>query len=176
MRMTLMQQVSQSTPPKSSKFSVNLGNQGPFILMIVVIYFVFFGLIANSYERNIDEQLIWVYHTFFSVSLEINSNLVIPLYGAPILILFLVCLFLTYNEDIYHYGIRKSIWLVPIINFISIVFHWMIYGFSLRPLQLLFGHYQGYLTMVILLAINLSGAICGWKLKDYVIKRKNRLE
>jgi hypothetical protein len=87
----------------------------------------------------------------------------------------LVCFLLTYAEEIPYYGIKSSLWFVPITITFSIFWHWMIFGISVEPFYLLFGHYNGYLNMIILTAINLSSSFAGMRLKQYFIEKQTRL-
>lgn len=146
---------------EKDRVKFDFGKQGGYILAILIIYFVFFGLICSFYGRDINEELIWLYTTIFEVN-----------FGTPALLLFFISLILTYKEDVYHYGIKNSIWLNFFIILFSFFWYWTLKGFSLAPFILLFGSYQGYLTILILIAISLAGALSGWKLKEYVLKRK----
>jgi hypothetical protein len=85
----------------------------------------------------------------------------------------LVCFWLTYKEDIAHYGIRASLWLVPFIVFEGFFFYLIMFGFSFEPLLLQFASIQGYVNLLILFGINISGALSGMFLKRYI---KARLE
>ncbi len=137
--------------------ALNPGNQGALVLAFVSISLLYFGVIGNVLLREINEGLIWHFTIYFKV-----------LYGLPILILFFTCFGLTYVQDIYHYGIKHSFWLVPVINMISIGWFWIMYGFSADPLILLFARWQGYLHIFILYVINLSGAFAGARFKKWI--------
>ncbi len=146
---------------KKDRIKFDLGKQGGYIIAILIIYFIFFGLINSYYGRYINEELIWLYKTIFEVY-----------FGIPALILFLTCLILTYKEDIYHYGIKNSIWLNFFIFTFAFSWHWILKGFSWNPFILLFLNYQGYLSILVLISISIAGALSGWKIKQYIIKKK----
>lgn len=153
--------------------SINWGRQGGVILAYITVLLGFYGIIANlvmvdeygkwiSYldprmDRNI---LIWPYQTYLQTFL------------LPILFLFLICFLLTYKEDIPLYGIKASIWLVPVIVVEGFIFYWLMFDLSIEPFLLQFGRVEGYLNVVLLFIVNISGSFSGMKLKQYVSKKK----
>ncbi|MHA1235557.1 MAG: hypothetical protein ACTSQL_10785 [Promethearchaeota archaeon] len=82
--------------------------------------------------------------------------------------LFIICFWLTYKEDIPHYGIRASLWLVLLIVFEGFVFYFIMFGFSFEPLLLQFASLKGIINLLILFGINIGGAFSGMYLKKYV--------
>jgi len=92
--------------------------------------------------------------------------------GLVVLLLFFVSFVLTYSEDIPYYGIKASIWLVPFLIIEAFVFHLIIFGFSFEPLILQFGRLEGYINILILMMITLSGSNLGKRMKIYANKRK----
>jgi hypothetical protein len=106
--------------------------------------------------------LIWTYTTY-TRSFFIGAILVL-----------VVCFILTYKEDIPHYGIRASIWLVPIIIIEGFIFYFVMFGFSFEPIILQFVHIEGYLNILILIGLTLSGSLIGMKLKQLSIRKKEK--
>jgi hypothetical protein len=166
-------------------FFFDSGRQGKFFLAILIIFFAFFGVIAEAFKREIHEELIWLYLTFpkvdewlFSGILQIPNSENWVYFGIiPILILFFTCFILTYKEDIYLYGFKHAIWFVPFI--ISCSFFWYSYinywrpsadasWDAISPFILLFGSWQGWVNILILVTINLAGAFTGWQVKELV--------
>jgi hypothetical protein len=96
----------------------------------------------------------------------------LPTYFLPPLLLFLVCFFLTYKEDIPHYGIKASIWLVVLLIAEGFIFYALMFGFSTEPIMLKFGSIWGYLDILILFWIAITGAVAGMKLKKRVNRRR----
>ena len=92
------------------------------------------------------------------------------------MILFSVCFILTYREDNPHYGIKNSIWFVPLIALVSFIWYWIVFGFSIYPFVLQFARWQGYINLIILFAISVGGAISGMRLKIYVTSRRENIE
>ena len=92
---------------------------------------------------------------------------------SPIL-LFLVSFILTYKEDIPHYGIRASIWLAPTLVIEGFLFYLGMFGFNFDPFILQFAHFEGYLNILILVALTLSGSLIGMKLKQFSIRKKEK--
>ena len=164
-------------------FFFDSGRQGKLFLAFLVIFFVFFGIISDAFKRDIHEELIWIYMTFpkvfeYQTRLFSNTPQTWIYFGIiPILILFFACFILTYKEDIYLYGIKHSLWLVPFILGCSVFWYYYIYYWRpvedaawvpISPFLLLFGTWQGWVNILILFAINLAGAFAGWQVKELV--------
>ncbi|HEC38460.1 MAG TPA: hypothetical protein ENI29_09495 [bacterium] len=96
----------------------------------------------------------------------------LPTYFLPPLLLFLVCFVLTYKEDIPHYGIKASIWLVPFLIAEGFILNAIMFGFSLESVILKFGSIWGYLDIIILFCIVISGSLAGMKVKKLVIRKR----
>ena len=90
------------------------------------------------------------------------------------ILLFIVCFIMTYKEDIPHYGIRASIWLVPTIIVEGFIFYYIMFGFSLEPFILQFAYFEGYLNILILIGLTLSGSLIGMKLKQFSVRKKEK--
>ena len=160
----------------SGHIKLVLKNQGVFITGFLTIFFLYFGAISNIImfnERGFQIPksewtegflLIWSYQTYLRA------------YFIPPLILFLVCFILTYREDNPHYGIKNSIWFVPLIVLVSFLWYWLIFGVSIDPFLLQFASWQGYINLIILFAISVGGAISGMRLKIYVTSRRENIE
>jgi hypothetical protein len=150
---------------------IDWGRQGGVIFAYVVVLLGYYGIIANTMlfdqyghwisfvdmDRTI---LFWTYTTY-------STN-----FFLPALLLFGVCLLLTYKEEIPHYGIKASIWLAPILIGEGFIFYALMFGFSIEPLILKFGTIQGYIDIIIVFALAISGAICGMKLKQFTTSRR----
>ncbi|TFG23889.1 MAG: hypothetical protein EU533_02705 [Promethearchaeota archaeon] len=108
-------------------------------------------------------MLIWTYITYGR-----------GFFLSPILI-FLICLVMTYKEDISHYGIRASIWMVPTIIAEGFIFYFGMFGFCLDPFILQFAYFEGYLNILILFGLTLSGSISGMKLKQLSVRKKRKI-
>lgn len=114
---------------------------------------------------NMDRTiLIWTYTTY-TRSFFLSA-----------ILLFSICLIMTYKEDIPHYGIRASIWLVPTIIVEGFIFYSVMFGFSLEPFILQFAYLEGYLNILILIGLTLSGSLIGVKLKQLSVRKKKILE
>ena len=96
----------------------------------------------------------------------------LPTYFLPPLLLFVVCFVLTYKEDIPQYGIKASLWLVPLLIAEGFIFYALMFGFSYEPIMLKFGSIWGYLDILILFWIAITGAVAGMKLKKRVNRRR----
>lgn len=164
---------SINTQDFKTYFKIDWGRQGSVFVGYIVIILGYYGIIANTMLFNqygnwisfveMDRTiLIWTYttytHSFFLSAI----------------LLFLVCFFLTYKEDIPHYGIRASIWLVPILVVEGFIFYFSMFGFNLEPFRLQFIHSEGYFNILILLGLTLSGSLTGMKLKQWAVRKKEK--
>lgn len=151
---------------------IDWGRQGGVILGYIVVFLGYYGIIANT--MMFDEYghwisfvdmdktiLFWTYTTYLS-----NFFL-------PALLLFFICFMLTYKEDIPHYGIKASIWLVPLVIAEGFIFYAMMFGFTTEPLILKFSHIEGYLDILIISGLAISGSISGMKIKQFRVQRRN---
>ncbi|MHA2270050.1 MAG: hypothetical protein ACXAB8_19820 [Promethearchaeota archaeon] len=91
----------------------------------------------------------------------------------PALLLFGVCFILTYKEDIPHYGIKATIWILPFLIAEGFIFYTIMFGVSSEPIVLKFLRIEGYIDIIIVVGVALSGSICGMKLKEFRVKKKN---
>lgn len=181
---------------RKGHIKIDWGRQGGVILAYVVALLGYYGIIVNTvmyddygnwvsftniineldlskveiYERSIlcndyglchGEWIFWTYTTYLK-----NYFL------APLL-LFFICFLLTYKEDIPHYGIKASIWLVPLIIAEGFIFYNIMFGFSSEPFILKFTRIEGYVDIIILFGLAISGAIGGMKAKQYMEQRKS---
>ncbi len=153
--------------------SINWGRQGGVILAYIAVLLGFYGIIANivmvgeygrwiSYlDPRMDRTiLIWPYKTYLQT------------FFLPVLFLFLICFLLTYKEDIPLYGIKASIWLIPLIVVEGFVFYWLMFGLSIDPFLLQFTRVEGYLNVFLLFIVCFSGSFIGMKIKQIVSKKK----
>ena len=165
-------------------WKINWGRQGRVTFAYIIVFLLYYGIIVNlimfdegvnwfSFEtipgepdviaipETVKSMIFWTYE-FFLASFML-----------PCLLLFLVCFWLTYKEDIPHYGIRASIWLVPFIFFEGFFFYLIMFGFSLEPFVLQFASIKGYINLLILFGINIFGALSGMYLKNYIKNLRN---
>lgn len=156
---------------KKSNIKIDWGRQGGVIMAYIIVLLGFFGIIANtimidrfgdwiSFTEMDRTILIWPYLTY-------TQNFFLPL-----LLLFFICFLLTYKEDIHHYGIKASIWLVPFIVAQGFVFYWIMFGFSFEPFILQFLYGEGYVNVLILFGTALTGALIGMQVKQIIIKKR----
>jgi len=150
---------------------IDWGRQGGFFFAYIVVLLGYYGIIANTmlFDKyghwisfvDMDRTILfWTYTTYLKS------------FFLPALILFGVCLLLTYKEDIPHYGIKASIWLIPILVIEGFIFYAIMYGFSIEPLLLKFGRIEGYIDIIVISVVAVSGAVAGMKLKQFTSKRR----
>lgn len=154
----------------------HMKNQGLFVVAFIVLFYGYYGIMCNMLMYNtLGNQI--PKSTWEEGFLVIWSFLAYPrTYFLPALLTALVCFLLTYAEEIPYYGIKSSLWFVPITVTFSIFWYWMIFGVSLEPFRLLFGHFNGYLNILILTAINLSSSFAGMKTKQYILEKQSKMK
>jgi hypothetical protein len=80
---------------------------------------------------------------------------------------------MTYKEDIPHYGIKASLWLVPILIIEGFILYSVMFGFTSEPIYLRFMRIEGYIDILVLFGLALSGSVSGMKFRQYMERRKN---
>ncbi len=152
-------------------FKVDWGRQGGLIVGYIVVLLGYYGIIANTIMFN-------QYGEWISF-LEMNKSILIYTYQSyiqsfffPAILLLLVSFLLTYKEDVPQYGVKASIWIVPFLIIEGFVFYFIMFGFSLEPLILQFTTLEGYINILILYVLLISGSVSGLKLKQRSLKKK----
>jgi len=154
-------------------FHIDWGRQGTVIFAYIFVLLGYYGIVANIVL--LDDIGFWIPYPEMDPTILFWTYKVYPqtLY-LPILLLFLISLLLTYKEDIPHYGIKASLWFVPLLIVEGFLFYWIMFGFSVEPFILQFAHGEGYLNILILYGCTFTGALSGMKLKQIIKKRKYR--
>jgi len=129
------------------------------ILLVLIPVFIIFIL-----------DLYW--NLFNIVNVISTGTLYLTVQAFSIVLLFVVCFGLTYKEDIPEYGIKVSLWMVPLIIALGFFFYTLMFGFSIEPFVLQFGSGAGYINVLILILTVLSGSLSGMKIKKEITKRK----
>jgi len=168
-------------------FHLDWGRQGTVILAYIVVLLGYFGIVANIIL--IDERGLWIPFTEMDPTVLFWTYKIYPqTFYLPILLLFFICFLLTYKEDIPHYGIKASLWIVPSLIVEGFLWYWIMLviqcrlepnmGFCIldrfaEPFIYQFAHGEGYLNILILYGITFTGALSGMKLKQFIkIRRK----
>ncbi|MHA1192066.1 MAG: hypothetical protein ACTSP9_07190 [Promethearchaeota archaeon] len=151
-------------------FQIDWGRQGGVILGYIVVFFGYYGIIANTVM--FDQYGNWISFTEMDKSLLIFTyQTYIQSLFLPAILLLFVSFFLTYKEDVPQYGIKASIWIVPFLIAQGFIFYFIMFGFSMEPFILQFASIEGYLNVLILYVLLISGSVCGMKLKQRRIKK-----
>ncbi len=156
---------------QKKRINIDFGRQGGVFIGYIIIILGFYGIIANTVMMDRFNEwipfldmdrtlLIWPY-------LSSSQN-----FFLPFILLFVVCFALTYKEDIPAYGIKASLWLVPIIIAEGFLFYWGMFGISLEPFTLQFLYVEGYINIMLLFLMVIIGSFLGMVLKKLVVKRK----
>jgi len=161
---------TNDTKTKGS-FHTDWGRQGMVIFAYIAVLLGYFGIVANVILIN--DIGFWIPFTEMDPTILIWTYKVYPdTFYLPILLLFLISFLLTYKEDIPHYGIKASLWLVPPLIAEGFLFYWIMFGFSAEPFILQFAHGEGYLNILILYGCTFTGALSGMKIKQIIKKRR----
>jgi len=144
---------------------IDLSRQTNFVLAILLVYFLFFGYIANVFLKEVGLRLIFLHHILFNPETYIST-----------IILSLIIFFMVYREDFFQFGLRNAIWIIPIIIGISWIWYWIIYGFDIMIIIIFFINLEGYITLLSLFGINFVTAIIASYIKILILKRKKELD
>jgi hypothetical protein len=167
-------------------FHLDWGRQGTLIFAYILVLIGYFGIVANIVL--IDDRGLWIPFTEMDPTILFWTYKIYPqTFYLPILLLFFICLLLTYKEDIPHYGIRASLWLVPSLIVEGFLWYWIMllircrlapnWGLCIlenvaKPFIYQFAHGEGYLNILILYGCTFTGALSGMKLKQFIKKRR----
>jgi len=171
---TKIKKEGEEAGKQRKRININFGRQGGIFLGYVIIILGFYGIIANTVMTDRFGEWIFIG--------DMNRTLLIWPYLAsfrnfflPFLLLFIVCFALTFKEDIPAYGIKASLWLVPVIIAQGFIFYWSMFGFSLEPFTLQFLHLEGYVNIILLYSTVLIGSFLGMILKRLATTRKEEV-
>jgi len=156
---------------RKGHIKIDWGRQGGVILGYIVALLGYYGIIANT--MMFDQYGKWI--SFLDMDKTIlfwTYTTYLQNFFLPAILLFFICFMLTYKEEIPHYGIKASIWLMPLIIAEGFIFYAIMFGFRTEPIILKFGHIEGYLDIIIIFGLGISGAVSGMKIKQLVEKRK----
>ncbi|TFF97070.1 MAG: hypothetical protein EU547_05285 [Promethearchaeota archaeon] len=134
----------------------NIYRQANFIIAAICIHFIFFGYISNIFRKGIGSRLIFLNQLIFE-----------PRAFLAFFILFMINFIMVFRENFFEYGIRNSLWLIPLVIIESWVWYIFIYAVNFIDLLILyFGTIDGYLTILTILIIHLVAAILGAFIKE----------
>ena len=158
---------------QKTRISVDFGRQGGVFIGYIIIILGFYGIVANTVMMNQFDE--WIPFLDMDRTLLIWPYLSsVQNFFLPFLLLFIVCFALTYKEDIPAYGIKASLWLVPIIIAEGFIFYWWMFGISLEPFILQFLYFEGYINVMLLFLMVVTGSLLGMLIKKLVVMRKER--
>jgi len=161
------------------KKKIDLSRQGNFILAILLIHFLVFGSICVIFRSDIELEIIYLHQLlsfeFRSLKLYTTYSVYIPIF-LPYIFLCLTVIILVLREHFFEYGIKNSIWIIPLIIIESWIWYWVIYGFDLSIFVLYFARLEGYLTIILLFSTNIGLAIFTSIIKQEYIKRTKKIE
>ena len=152
-------------------FKIEWGRQGGVIFGYIVVLLGYYGIIANTVM--FDQYGYWISFTEMDKSLLIFTyQTYIQSFFLPAILLLLVSFALTYKEETPQYGIKASIWIVPLLIAQGFIFYFIMFGFSMEPFILQFASIEGYFNVLTLFGLVLFGSVSGMKLKQRSIKKR----
>ncbi len=143
---------------------IQWNRQGNVIITFFLIHFVFFGYLSLVYENSIGENLLFLCLAFISPT---------SIFSLPILMVIIG--FLVLREDFFEYGIRTSLWFVPIIICESWIWYGFIYGFDITIIVTYFTRIEGYITILTLFSVIFVSAFFAAYLKEKLKLRNKKL-
>jgi hypothetical protein len=161
----------ESNTEAKGHIKIDWGRQGGLLALYVIALLCYYGVIANimMYDYYYEE---WIsFNDMDRTILFWTWTTYVDTWFLPVLVLFLVCFALVFKEDIPHYGIKASIWLVPLIIAEGFILYAIMFGLSMEPIILKFGDIRGWLDILIMYGIAISGAIAGMYLKRFKVNR-----
>lgn len=146
-------------------FKIEWGRQGGVIFGYIIVLLGYYGIIANTVM--FDQFGNWISFVDMNESLLIFTYLTyFQSFFLPALLLLLVSFLLAYKEDVPQYGIKASIWIVPLLIAQGFLFYFIMFGFSMEPFLLQFASIEGYINILILYGLVIFGSVFGMKLKQ----------
>jgi len=166
-----------------SSYSSQFLNQTAFFSILIVLFILIIVFSIIDWHSLIIIPILDLLFVIFASDLYwnlikiidvIRGNFYITAPVISIILLFIVTFALTYKEDIPQYGIKASLWMVPVIIVQGFFFYFFMFGFSIEPFILQFGSGQGYFNLLILYLTILSGSLSGMRMKKEINKRLDR--
>ena len=152
-------------------FKIDWGRQGGVIFSYIIVFLGYYGTIANTVM--FDQYGNWISFIEFNKSLLIFTyQTYFQSFFLPAILLLLVSFFLAYKEDVPQYGIKASIWIVPLLIVQGFIFYFMMDGFSMEPFILQFASIEGYFNIFIMYGLVISGSVFVMKLKQRSKKKR----
>ncbi|TFG00931.1 MAG: hypothetical protein EU542_07605 [Promethearchaeota archaeon] len=143
---------------------IEIARQSNFILATLLLHFVFFGYLSNVYRKAIGDGILFLYQVLFN-----------PASFFSVILLIGIVFIMAIRETFYEYGIKNSVWLVPFIMIESWIWYLFINGsFNiLGTIGYYFTSIEAYITIFVLIGINLSTALIAVIIKErYKIYKK----
>jgi len=145
---------------------LDISRQTNFILALLLIHFAFFGYLANVYDKDIGEGVLFLYQVLFHPQSFFSS-----------IILALIVFLTAFREKFFEYGIRNSIWLVLAIVIQSWIWYWFIIeSFDITLIGAYFLRIESYITILTLLGLNTFVAILAAVAREKYNVIRNRIK
>ena len=143
---------------------IEITRQGNFILACLLIHFIFFGYLSNIYAKSIGENILFLYNVMLHPTSFLST-----------IILIIIVFLMVYREEFTEFGIKNSFWLVVLIVIESWIWYFFIVDFNILIIPLYFIRFESYLTILILVGINLSTALLAGYTKNKIKEYRKKL-
>ena len=124
------------------KRKLNISKNGNFLVAILVIHFLFFGYICYVYPEDVGTNVLYLNLILFRTDSYLS-----------LIILVATVFLMGIREKFFEYGIRNSVWLVPIIVIESWIWYWIIGVYKVNFFVDYFYNINSYYTIVVLFII-----------------------
>ena len=138
------------------------------LIAYVILLFIFLGYMANTLLRAANDQLLFIWRYFNPLSWINTPDSITPFFAYGI-----TFLLLGYTEKVFFYATRKSLFLVTFLIATALIFHQMIHVNTITFIMY-FASWEGYVNIVVLLAIGIFFAWVGSQLRLFVYRRKKK--
>ena len=161
---------------------ISIVESAVFIITVILIYFFVYGYIANVYEKYPGDHLLFIYKAFFSnytlVKYENIWDRELSYVSYYSVFIFLAIMLLQgYKENFLVYALKNAIWVVPVMMILSWVWYAINYQMNLFiVIGMYFSDIDGYINIVILLALSMGASLLGAYLKTLHYKKLKKME
>jgi hypothetical protein len=134
-----------------------------FVISLLVIYFIFFGVIANTFQKTPGDYVLFVY-----------LNFIHPQTWYTLIILSAIFMFHAMLEDFLIYAIKYTLLFVPCIVIISLIWYDINYRVFLDGIITYFTSIEGYINILVLYVLAFLMALVGGYLKSLYIQSNRK--
>ncbi|NMC04417.1 MAG: hypothetical protein GYA24_04355 [Candidatus Lokiarchaeota archaeon] len=132
------------------------------MIIFLVIFFIVFGHIANTYGRDASEEILFIWRYFLLD--PVNQ-------GIPIVAISACCFILGFMDNFRPVAMKHGMW----VGIMTVIASWVWHAFihtDINVFVVYFSSYEGPLTLSSIIGLCILLTFAGNWLKQYIIKRK----